>query len=136
MVEHVPRRFAERRSHERDGLFDVLFDKLRPQAQHPIAQTTELSIAPLIRTRTLRVIPAIHFDDEPSRRCEEIDNHPADDHLPPKLHAELTRAQRRPKTRFRASSDSAHLRCTLGEDLSRVGGDGSTGPAPQVVDAT
>ena len=80
MVEHVPRRFAERRSHERDGLFDVLFDKLRPQAQHPIAQTTELSIAPLIRTRTLRVIPAIHFDDEPSRRCEEIDNHPADDH--------------------------------------------------------
>jgi len=48
------------------------------------------------------VVTAVHLDDEPRCRRDEVNNIPSPErHLPPKLHAELATAQRFQKPRLR-----------------------------------
>ena len=56
----------------------------------PPPEPPELSVAPRIGPRPLRVIAAVDLDHQPRRWCREVDDEPPDDQLPPE--AELPAA--------------------------------------------
>jgi hypothetical protein len=60
---NLPWPFGERGANERNGLLArcAVRQALGLEPQHAVAQATELAIAPLVRTRTPRVIGAIDF---------------------------------------------------------------------------
>ena len=55
----------------------------------------------MISGTPLRVVLAIHFNHEPGRRREEVNDEATDRHLPAELHSELARANDLPEGVFR-----------------------------------
>jgi hypothetical protein len=66
-----------------------------PKSHHPIPALHQPGISlPILGT--LRVLPTVHFDDEPVTQCNEVDDEGADRHLTPELVASSTGAQHVP----------------------------------------
>ncbi|HEY6561676.1 MAG TPA: hypothetical protein VI072_30610 [Polyangiaceae bacterium] len=80
----------------------VTHDEAGIKPKHSIAETLKLCVAALVGAPPLRVIPAIHFDDEANTGREEIDGEAmAEWHLPAELHPELAARESRPEPTFR-----------------------------------
>jgi hypothetical protein len=88
---------SQRRPHPRNHGLQIAHDSRHFNTQHAIPKPPELRISARVGAPP-RMTRAIHFNDEPHRRRAEIhDVAPRQRHLPPKLHTQLARAQRRPR---------------------------------------
>jgi len=101
---------SERGADECDSRGQVAEHERRRNADHAEAEPRELAIPPRVSAWLTRVNRAIHFNDEPDARRQEIsDELPANGHLAPKRNAELTSLERRPKASFRLREAAAML---------------------------
>ena len=73
------------------GIDRLTEHELSWQAEHGEPELAEGSIAALVGCAPASMMRAIHLDDEPSRRSEEVHDEGSDDDLAAKLQAERNR---------------------------------------------
>ena len=94
-----------------------MYDVFGRDAQDAITRSLELPLTTRVGARSLGMIAAIDFHNQPRRRCEKIDDALANDSLATKSNAELAAAQGLPQPGFGEGRVRAHLASAIGEQF-------------------
>ena len=105
---------SQRLAHPSKRYRQLLEYELSIEPEHPVAQASELPIAPGIGSATMLVAPAVNFDHQLGLRSGEVSNEVTDGILPAKRRAQLTRANGDPQRLFGCGRAGSHeLRSVL-----------------------
>jgi len=108
-------------SDERDCASEVPKDDLRVDAQDVTAEAAEVAVPTRVGCVTEAMVRAIHFDDEPERRCEEIRDGVAEDDLAAEGDAEFVGGEFGPEFALGFREGATVCGCARGEQVRASG---------------
>lgn len=105
------RRALERGADDGDGGLQIAEHELGGEPHDAIAGALQATVPARVRPALGRaaVVRAVHLNDEPARRSEEVHDAPSDDGLATEPDAELGGAERFPERALRAPSVVQHF---------------------------